>query len=112
MAQRSITVLVDDLTGKDLDPDQAETVTFSLDGQQYELDTNSQSAARIRKALAPYVSAGRKVRPKTPRRSPSRTAVAPDSRTVRAWAASNGIELSDRGRIPASVLEKFTAAGN
>ena len=35
-----------------------------------------------------------------------------DNKAVRAWAASNGIELSTRGRIPASVLEQYRAAGN
>ena len=35
-----------------------------------------------------------------------------DNRAVRAWARSNGIELSPRGRIPADVVERFRAAGN
>jgi hypothetical protein len=35
-----------------------------------------------------------------------------DSKAVRAWAASNGVELSERGRIPGAVIEQFRAAGN
>jgi hypothetical protein len=35
-----------------------------------------------------------------------------DNRAVRAWAASNGIELSERGRIPGVVIEQYRAAGN
>ena len=35
-----------------------------------------------------------------------------DTKAVRAWAASNGIELSSRGRVPADVIEKYRAAGN
>jgi hypothetical protein len=31
---------------------------------------------------------------------------------VRAWAASNGIQLSSRGRVPISVLQQYRAAGN
>jgi hypothetical protein len=35
-----------------------------------------------------------------------------DLKAVRAWAASNKIELSNRGRVPASVIEQYKAAGN
>jgi hypothetical protein len=35
-----------------------------------------------------------------------------DLRAVRAWAASNGIELSSRGRVPTSVLQPYRSAGN
>ena len=34
-----------------------------------------------------------------------------DLKAVRAWAASK-IELSNRGRVPASVIEQYKAAGN
>jgi hypothetical protein len=30
------------------------------------------------------------------------------SSTIRAWAAANGIECPKRGRIPASVVERYT----
>jgi hypothetical protein len=35
-----------------------------------------------------------------------------DPKAVRAWAASNKIQINDRGRIPASVVEQYRAAGN
>jgi hypothetical protein len=35
-----------------------------------------------------------------------------DLKAVRAWAASNGIELSSRGHVPASVLQQYRSAGN
>jgi hypothetical protein len=35
-----------------------------------------------------------------------------DVKAVRAWAASNGIELSSRGRVPTSVLEQYRSAGH
>jgi Lsr2 len=31
---------------------------------------------------------------------------------VRAWAAAHAVRVSDRGRIPASVVAQFEAAGN
>jgi len=30
------------------------------------------------------------------------------SATIRAWAAANGIDCPKRGRIPASVVERYT----
>ena len=35
-----------------------------------------------------------------------------DIKAVRAWANSNGIQLSQRGRIPADVISQYHAAGN
>ena len=31
---------------------------------------------------------------------------------IRAWAKEHGLAVSERGRIPASVLEQYQAAGN
>lgn len=116
MGQRSIRVMVDDLTGKDLADGDGQTVRFSLDGIRYEIDVDQRGADKLRSTLAPYVRAGRRVRPSpTLRRSPGtlrRSKVAPDPAAVRAWAAAHGIEVSNRGRVPSSVIERFTAAGN
>jgi hypothetical protein len=57
MAQRRVVELIDDLDGKVLD--HAETVTFGLDGVDYEIDLSDKNAAKLRGALAPYVAAGR-----------------------------------------------------
>ena len=35
-----------------------------------------------------------------------------DVKAVRAWAASNGVELSERGRIPTRVIDQYRAACN
>lgn len=55
MAQSTITYLSDDLDGSDAD----ETVKFALDGRSYEIDLNKKNAAALRRALKPYVDAGR-----------------------------------------------------
>jgi hypothetical protein len=116
MAQRQVVELIDDLDGKVL-VDHGETVTFALDGVDYEIDLSDKNAARLRGALAPYVAAGRD---KSGRRSGGRSARGPvrkadtivDTRAVRAWAAAHGIQVSSRGRIPADVIAQFRAAGN
>lgn len=111
MARRQVTILVDDLTGNELRDGTGETVSFGLDGVEYELDVDRPAADELRSALAPFVAAARRV---TGRGSVSshlvKTPAAPTA--VRAWAAANGIEVSNRGRIPADVVARFEAAGN
>ena len=45
-------------------------------------------------------------------RRPSKSSSNVDLKAVRAWAASNGVEVSGRGRVPAKVIEQYKAAGN
>jgi hypothetical protein len=46
----------------DIDARTTETVTFGLDGRNYEIDLPDQEAERLRATLAPYISAARRVR--------------------------------------------------
>jgi hypothetical protein len=107
MVTRTVTELLDDMTGQAAD----ETVSFGLDGVDYEIDMTKKNAAALRKALGPWQDHARRV---GGRRSPvmQRVAAGVDNRAVRAWASSNGIELSERGRIPGAVIEQYRAAGN
>lgn len=109
MAQKVQTLLIDDLDGG-----QAEsTVRFGLDGAEYEIDLSAEHAQALRNALAPYVSAGRRApgarrTGRSGRRAAS--ADAPDPTAVREWAKSQGIEVKDRGRVPADLIARFQAA--
>jgi hypothetical protein len=71
-------VLLDDMTGTEAD----ETVTFGLDGNQFEIDLTAKNAAALRKALTPYVEAARKVQGRRgrPRATENAKAVAATSR--------------------------------
>src|SRR6266508_6548833 len=71
MAQRTVVRLTDDLSGAEIAAGKGETVTFSLDGQSYEIDLTAKNASVLRKALRPYIEAGRPI--KTSRRRPTRT---------------------------------------
>jgi hypothetical protein len=106
MTSKVIVLLEDDLDGTKAD----ETIEFGIDGTSYAIDLSDANAKKLRGALDGYVSKARKVSGK---RSSSRKASSPvDTKAIRVWAASNGIELSTRGRVPASVVEQFRAAGN
>ena len=106
MSSKVVVLLEDDVDGTRAD----ETIEFGIDGTTYAIDLNDQNAKKLRSALDGYISKARKVSGK---RSTSRKASSGlDLKAVRAWAASNGIELSSRGRVPSSVLEQYRAAGN
>ena len=110
MAQKVNITLTDDLDGSAA----TETVSIALDGTSYELDLNAKNAAALRKTLATYLSAARRVgrNTSTSSRRTRRPASKVDARAVRAWAASNKIKVSARGRIPAEVVARYQAAGH
>jgi hypothetical protein len=109
MAQRVEVQFTDDLDGRRIPADRAETVGFALDGTTYEIDLSSKHAAALRKALAPYVENARRLDTSSGRRI-RRTEVDADNRTVKKWADANGYEVSNRGRIPRHIREAFAAA--
>ena len=108
MAQKIQTLLIDDLDGSEAEG----TVRFGLDGTEYEIDLNAEHARALRDALARYVGAAR--RPGGARRPARSARRAPESglnnTEVREWAKAQGIEVKDRGRVPAELVVKFKAA--
>lgn len=112
MARKIIHQLIDDLDGTALEPGSGDTVHFSLDGTAYEIDLTESNAAALRAVLEPYVAAGRRLSRGGGSTSPAprRSAPTRDLAAVREWANSNGYTVSDRGRVPAVVLDAFDAA--
>ena len=111
MAQRVNVVLVDDIDGSDAE----ETVSFALDGVDYEIDLSDQHAGELRNALSLYIGHARRTggRRKSGRRA-STPAAADDGGTsaaeIRAWARENGWDVPERGRVSAEVREAYAAA--
>jgi hypothetical protein len=106
MAQKITVTLEDDLDG---DP-AAETVRFGLGGAEYEIDLSKKNATAFRRQLAPFIEHARKAG-RGPRRRPAGISSSRErSGDIRAWAKDQGIAVSDRGRIPASVVEQYEAA--
>src|SRR5690348_4860395 len=88
----------------------AGTVSFAYDGTHYEIDLSKRNAAAFEKAMRPYVEAARKVRRSRGRASARRASNKHELADVRAWAAKNGYDVSERGRIAASVLSAYEEA--
>lgn len=109
MAQKIQTIFIDDLDGSPAEG----TVRFGLDGTEYEIDLNEEHAKALRDALARYVSAARRASggARRPARSGRRaSANGLNTTEVREWAKAQGIEVKDRGRVPAELVVKFEAA--
>ena len=113
MAQTVTVSLVDDMDGSTA----AETVEFGLDGVSYEIDLSDGNAKKLRDALAGYVTAARRAGGRrrsatgTARRSGgggARPSVDREQNAaIREWARKQGMKISDRGRIPAEVLDAY-----
>ena len=110
MARKVQVILSDDLD-ENLPAD--ETVSFSLDGTSYEIDLADKNAKEMRDAFSRYVSAARKVGRGGRSSSGNGTGGRMDREqagAIRDWARKNGHAVSDRGRIPASVVEAYESA--
>ena len=95
--------LTDDIDGSDAD----RTVEFSLGSASYSIDLSDANAAKLEEALAPFIAKAQRVGRTRKAAAPGRGA---NTAAVRVWARENGFEVSDRGRVPANVLEAYNAA--
>jgi hypothetical protein len=115
MAQKTIIQLFDDLDGTP--GEDITTVTFGIDGAEYEIDLSEINAARLRSELDVFLAAARRtggrVRRSGTGSSASRgggdTRSKEETKAIRDWARQNGHDISDRGRIPASIIDAYTS---
>jgi hypothetical protein len=107
MAQRIQTMLIDDIDGGEA----AGTVRFGLDGAEYEIDLSAAHSQELRKELERYLAHARRTggTAKSASRG-QRGAAAVDTAKVREWAKEQGIEVKDRGRVPAGIVEQYQRA--
>jgi hypothetical protein len=113
MAQRVQVILVCDLHEGEVEG--TETITFGLDGSSYEIDVCDAHGRELRDAYAPFVGAARRAGRGAgggQRRSRGSRAGggANDVAQIREWARGNGHQVSERGRISATVRAAYDAA--
>jgi Lsr2 len=115
MAQRVRVLLTDDLDGGDAD----ETVTFAPDGKGYEIDLSKKNADKLRTALHPFLDAARfggrsptgaGRRARGSRERGAQAVIGTEPRPSRDWAKSQGMKVSERGRISAEIADAYEAA--
>ncbi|MEU3640967.1 Lsr2 family protein [Streptomyces albogriseolus] len=107
MAQKVQVLLVDDLDGGEAE----ETVHFSIDGKSYEIDLSGANAGKLRAALKPYVTAGRRTgRAVSGRKAAPKPTGGSQTPAIRAWAKEQGFDVNDRGRVPADIRAAYEKA--
>ena len=110
MAQKVQITLLCDLD--DGNAEAQETLHFSLGNATYEIDLCGEHAQQIRDGLEPFAAHARKSGTAgSNRRRRERPAAGRDQTAgIRSWAKDHGIQVNDRGRIPATVLKEYEAA--
>lgn len=88
-----------------------ETVPFSYQGDHYEIDLCGPHKEGIERDLGLFISFASPVPHQPVKQQPRRTTNhRKRARDIREWAKENGKSISDRGRIPAPVIEQYEAA--
>jgi hypothetical protein len=108
MSRKTVVALEDDLSGGPAD----ETVRFSLDGVDYEIDLSARNAEKLRAEFDVFVAAGRRLRHKALRDASASPRVdRAQLSAIREWARNQGLQVSPRGRIPEAVLDAYHRQG-
>lgn len=108
MAQRVQVILEDDIDGGEA----AETITFGLDGVEYEIDLSEKNAGKLRDELASWVGHARRAggRKKSSTGGSTGRKHSPEElQQIRDWARAHGAEVSDRGRVPTFILDAYAS---
>lgn len=107
MARQIRVILTDDLDGTE----GAETIEFALAGKSYSIDLNDANARKLEDALAPFIAKAERItgRARGSRKQAARS-TASNTSAIRDWARGEGHQVSDRGRIPANIVEAYEAA--
>jgi nucleoid-associated protein Lsr2 len=107
VASKTVVELFDDLDGGRAD----ETVSFALDGVDYEIDLSTANATALRDILGEYVAKAHKAPPRT-RRGRKAAAVKPNASMtaeIRRLASESARKVSEAQQAPADVPEPAPA---
>lgn len=105
MAQQVSVMLLCDLHGGDVEA--VETVSFGLGNSAYEIDVCAADAKELRSKLEPFIEHARRRTGSTARKPGRRAADRAHTAEIRSWAKEQGYQISERGRIPASVVTEY-----
>ncbi|MBO0822983.1 MAG: Lsr2 family protein [Actinobacteria bacterium] len=86
-----------------------DTVSFSVDGTGYEIDVCSAHAKELHDIFGGYITHARRVSGAARRRKARTGPGRERSSEIRQWARDRGDKVSERGRIPASIIQEYEA---
>ena len=115
MAQKVVTLLTDDISGKEIPDGEGETFDFAFQGYTYSIDLDAKNAKKFRDSMSFYIDRARRtgrasVTPLRRSAESRRGSSELDPAQVRVWAEENGWDVSPRGRIRAEVLDAYRVA--
>jgi hypothetical protein len=100
-------IITDDLDGSR----DAQPVRFGFHDKQYEIDLPGKNEAQLAQLLTRYIDKGREVAQPTAvtgrRRGQAKRPGRQDLADIRDWAKHKGLEVSDRGRIRADIIDQY-----
>ncbi|HEY3408357.1 MAG TPA: Lsr2 family protein [Propionicimonas sp.] len=108
MARTYVAVIRDDLTGEVVDPGDAESIEFAVNGKSYTIDLGKKNAAEFHKSLDKYIAVATKVGGAGTRK-PAR-ASKEDLTAIREWGKENGFTVSARGRVSSELKNAYRKA--
>jgi len=111
VAQRVSVTYACDYDDRAIPDGQQRSLTFGLDGQEYEIDLCAKHSEKFSEVVGKFAEHARKGSIRGVKRRRRTAANRQRSAEIRAWAKTSGIEVSDRGRIPAHVLVGFETTG-
>ena len=109
VAQKVSVTFACDYDAKEIPSGEHLTRAFSLDGRDYEIDLCERHSQKFDETMRRFADRARRVSAKVGRTKRRTTAHRRRSAEIRAWAKRSGMEVSDRGRIPAQVISKYEA---
>jgi len=94
-------LLIDDLSGEE--SESVQTVAWMFNGAYYEIELSEKSVEQFEKALGRFIKASREIR----RITAAAKGDATDAEKARQWAKARGMDVGDRGRLPAEILDQY-----
>jgi hypothetical protein len=101
---RTVNVIVTD----DLDESEgAGRIRIDFRGISYEIDLTPAHKAKFAESIAPFTQAARRYGSTQTARTAAQQR---NQSAIRSWAREQGLDVSDRGRMPTSVIVRYNAA--
>ncbi|MET0162601.1 MAG: Lsr2 family protein [Microbacteriaceae bacterium] len=113
MAKKVVVELVDDLDNSPIEEGEGGSVTFALEGVNYEIDLGTANLEQLRGVLAPYIEKARRTgRAGGARKSSgaASSALPTLNQQIREWAKTRGLDVPAKGPLPKRIREAYESA--
>lgn len=106
MAQMTLVTVLCDLP-HDSEAEGTESVSFGLDGAEYEIDLCGPHGKELRAKIGVFANRARGTTAGSRRRKARTSLSRARNAEIRDWARQRGHHIGERGRIPASITAEY-----